>query len=484
MKKYLSAILVVVLGLVLVSCKPRYQPIINAKDFNPNWTFDASIDTSITFAHTMGKTTDPAHGQQALLDAQITAFVAEMKTAHGWNVKVTHSQYGGYAELLDKVGKELSTGNEPNMAYAYPDHVASYIASDKVLPLENLINNKDPKVALTKAEQDDYVESFLEEGRFYDHSGTTLSMPFSKSTEVMFYNKTFFAKHNIEVPKTWDDVKAVGKRIDEITDKPEGMRAFAYDSDDNLFIVKSAQMGLPYTELDENLQGKAVFNTPESQAMMTDLQKMYKDGYITTKGMIGGYTSDMFVSGKLAMTVGSTGGTNHNVPGDGSFEVGIAPMPQVNVEDPKVILQGPSIVLFRKGLRPKAEEGKWVEPKPTPAQINEMVASWMFYKFITRPENTIKQAMGTGYMPVRVSAFQDPAYLAYQATTHTNKEDLAKANVLKLAESLMLQDAFFASPAYPTSSKARKAVGELVMNAFGEKGTMDLNYRRAVAASS
>lgn len=486
MKKYLTAILVVVLGLILVSCKPRYEPIINAEDFDKSWTFDSSIKTRITFAHTMGKTEDPRHGQQALLDQQIDKFVKEMKEEHGWEIEVRHSQYGGYDDLLDKLSKELAEGIEPNMAYAYPDHVASYIASDKVLPLDNLINNNDKNVALTNAEKNDYVESFMKEGQFYDHNGTTLSVPFSKSTEVLFYNKTFFDKHNLEVPKTWDDVETVGRQIKNINDE---LLPFAYDSDDNLFIVSAAQRGLPYTELDEQLQGKAVFHTEGAVEMVGNLRRLYNDGLFSTKGIIGSYTSDMFVSERLMMTVGSTGGTNHNVPKGGEFEVGVAEMPQYDLKNPKTILQGPSIVLFRKGLRPDAgqdEDGNsiWTQPLPTQSEINEMVASWMFYKFITRPENTIDQAMGTGYLPVRQSAFETDAYKDYQSTVHSNKEDQAKADVLALAQELMDKDAFFVSPAYPTSAKARKASGELIMNALGRNTDLDTLFRRAIAQAS
>lgn len=491
MKKYLLALTVLILGLTLVACKPRYEPIINKDDFDKSWTFDNTIETTVTFAHTMGKTTDPALGQQALLDKQKDAFIKEMQTEFGWKVNVVHSQYGGFTELHDKLSKELAQGIEPSMAYAYPDHVAAYIASDKVLPLDNLIDNNDKRIAFSKEDKNDYVDSFMEEGRKYDHAGTTLSVPFSKSTEVLFYNKTFFDKHNLTLPQTWDELNTLSEQMKKLPGLPAGFRPFAYDSDDNLFIVRSAQKGLPYTKLDEKLNGEAVFDTSQSQAMVKDLQDMYKKGNITTKGMIGGYTSDMFVKGALAMTVGSTGGTTHNVPSDGSFEVGIAPMPQEtkDVKKHQTILQGPSIVLFRKGIRPATEQNEdgsfdWVQPKPTQAQINEMVASWMFYKYITRAENTIDQAIGTGYLPVRNSAFDTQKYKDYIATEHTKKADKAKADVLQLAKQLMNDDVFFVSPAYPTSAKARIAVGNLLMEAFAEKGTIDRLFKKAIAASS
>lgn len=491
MKKLLLLATTLILAVTLVGCKKRYNPIINIEDFDKDWTFDSSIDTHITFAHTMGKTEDPSLGQQALLDAQVTEFVKEMKTEFGWNVRVTHSQYGGYDELQDKLSKELSTGNEPSMAYAYPDHVASYIASDKVLPLDNLINNKDSKVGLSKADYADYVESFLQEGREYDLNGTTLSVPFSKSTEVMFYNKTFFETHGLQVPQTWDEVRTVSEKIKEIQGPTWSGTPFGYDSDDNLFIVRSAQLGLPYTQLNpETLKGEVVFNTDGNKKMVESLVGLVEDGLMTTKGLLSGaYTSDAFKKQELMMTVGSTGGTQHNVPDGNLFEVGVARMPQetANKKDQKTILQGPSIVLFRKGLRPAGTEDAdgniaWTKPQPTQAQINEMVGAWMFYKYITRPEETIRQATGTGYLPVRISAYDTDTYKDY-IKNPVNKKDQAKADVLGLAKELMEEDAFFVSPAFPTSSKARKAVGILLIDSFNKKGTLDNLFRVAIASA-
>lgn len=489
MKKLLLLATTLILAITLVGCRERYNPIISIDDFDKEWTFDASVDTTITFAHTMGKTSNPDLGQQALLDVQIAEFIEEMKEEYGWNVRVLHEQYGGYDELQDKLSKELSTGKEPSMAYAYPDHVASYIASDKVLPLDNLINNKDPRIALSKEEYEDYAESFLQEGREYDLNGTTLSVPFSKSTEVMFYNKTFFDKHNLKVPETWAEVRTVSEKIKEIQGDGWNGIPFGYDSDDNLFIVRAAQKNNPYTKLDpKTLNGEVVFDDKANYTMVEELVKLVNDGLMTTKGLLGDYTSNSFKEEKLMMAVGSTGGTQHNVPEGALFEVGVARMPQETnkVNDQKTILQGPSIVLFRKGIRPSVtdEDGNqiWAQPLPTQEQKNEMIASWMFYKFITRPENTIRQATGTGYLPVRVSAYDTETYKNYVENAK-QPVDKAKADVLSLAKELMEEDAFFVSPAFPTSSKARKAVGILLIDAFNNKGKLEDIFKRAVAAA-
>ena len=49
MKKIFALIAVAFISVMLVSCGPKYDPIINVDDFDKSWTFDTSITTKITF---------------------------------------------------------------------------------------------------------------------------------------------------------------------------------------------------------------------------------------------------------------------------------------------------------------------------------------------------------------------------------------------------------------------------------------------------
>ena len=42
------------------------------------------------------------------------------------------------------------------------------------------------------------------------------SLPFNKSTEVLYYNKTFFEENNLTVPTTWDEMEEVSNKITEL----------------------------------------------------------------------------------------------------------------------------------------------------------------------------------------------------------------------------------------------------------------------------
>ena len=71
--------------------------------------YDGS-EVTITFSHTMNAT------YQGVLDQYIAKF-NEMYP----NITIEHAQVGGYDEVRDQIKTELTAGNQPNIAYCYPD---------------------------------------------------------------------------------------------------------------------------------------------------------------------------------------------------------------------------------------------------------------------------------------------------------------------------------------------------------------------------
>ncbi|MBE0701450.1 MAG: extracellular solute-binding protein [Acholeplasmataceae bacterium] len=465
MKKVLVFALIFLLSMSLMACKKASSVILNWDVISNDLEIDTSSDVTIVFWHTMSKTINPALGQQALLDVFITEF-NELYP----HITVLHEQKGGYDQLRDAINTALPAGNEPHMSYSYSDHVAGYINSGRALPLNNLINNLNPEIALSTAEQADYVDGYWAEGSVYDNEGTVLNLPFVKSTEVMFYNKTFFDKFELDVPSTWDEVLAVSQEIRTIIDTHVDYAAltpaqrasiipFGYDSEANLYITASEQLNIPYTSIGDDLKGQILFNNAEAKNMVAFFKDMYDDKLLTSKEMLGGaYTSDNFRIQKLFMSVGSTGGTNYNVPEAGAFVAGVAPLPQFDNGNQKVIQQGPNVNLFLKD------------------NVQEMIASWLFLKYITAPSQTSRWAIATGYSPVRESAFE---------TVNQYYEDLVNPTAAQLVFKAVAEVAqaqipyYYTSVAFDRSSKAREQVGTLIVNVFGGTYTIEEAFNKA-----
>ena len=87
-----------------------------------------------------------------------------------FNARVEFSSYGGWGDINGQINTEIAGGNQPNIAYCYPDHVAMYNIAKSVVILDNLINSEaviegtNEVMGLTAAQKADFIESYYNEG--------------------------------------------------------------------------------------------------------------------------------------------------------------------------------------------------------------------------------------------------------------------------------------------------------------------------------
>ena len=65
------------------------------------------------------------------------------------NIHIEVTQVGNYDDVRDQISTEITVGNQPNIAYCYPDHVALYNLAQAVTQLDSLI---DSKIEITRAD--------------------------------------------------------------------------------------------------------------------------------------------------------------------------------------------------------------------------------------------------------------------------------------------------------------------------------------------
>ena len=410
----------------------------------PEGGYDGS-EVTIKFAHTMG----------AKLQEVLNYHIGEFNKLYP-NIHIEHDSYGGWSDISGLINTEIMGDNQPNIAYCYPDHVATYNMSQSVVTLDDLIasdieiareDGTTEALGLTNEQIDDFIDGFYNEGKAYGDD-KMYTMPLSKSTEVLYYNKTFFEKNNLKVPTTWDEMEETCKKLLALDPKciPLG-----YDSEDNWFITMCEQGGYDYTSATGD---HYLFNNDDCKAFVKRFRDWYQKGYVTTEALYGGYTSGLFTeldknTSHSYMCIGSSGGAGYQIPEGRAFEVGIASIPQLNPDAGKVISQGPSVCILKGG-------------KTTD---QEVLASWLFVKYITT--NMAFQtefSSVSGYMPVLESAQNDPAYSQWLAKA--NGAEFLTAYVVKAG--LDQADYYFTSPAFNGSSVARAQVGALLSKCMSE----------------
>ncbi len=423
--------------------------------------YDGS-EVTLRFYHTMGTN----------LSTVLDEYIAEFNKLYP-NIHIEWTAVGSYDDVRDQISTEITVSNQPNIAYCYPDHVARYNLAGVVATLDNFIDSDlvvtradgtTEVLGLTEEQKADFIEGYYNEGRQFG-DGLMYTLPLSKSTEVLYYNKTFFEENGIEVPTTWEEMEAVCAKIKEIdpTSIPLG-----YDSEANWFITMCEQLDSPYTSATGD---HYLFDNEANKNFVKMFRSWYDKGYLTTQTLYGAYTSGLFTSTtspKSYMSIGSSAGATYQRPskvdGEYPFEVGIASIPQVSQSNRKVISQGPSLVIFSK----------------TNAQ--EVVASWIFVKYLTTTvEFQAAFAMASGYVPVLKSVATNPVYADFIASA--DGYDFIAALSAKVC--LEQEDAYYTSPAFNGSSTARDQVSALLSKCLSTKtdnvdSMIDLAFQDAI----
>lgn len=425
-------------------------------------TSGAQNAVTINFWHTMG------HNNQTLLENMISRFEA----AYPYITVNQTSAAGNYDDLESLILSAIPAKTTPTMAFCYPDHVAEYIEKNKaVIDLTSYLN--DPEIGFQASDGshndtsgktltgvDDFVPSFWEEGSNYTAKGV-YSVPFAKSTEALFYNKTAFDQNGWSVPQTWDQMWDLCASIraaypQKGADGKYTYYPLGYDSDSNFYITLSEQKGIPFTSATGD---HYLFNNAAAKTMVSDLKSKYDEGYFVTKATTANstYTSTKFTNGEILMSIGSTGGTTYNQTNN--FTVGVAVPPSMDLEKPAVISQGPSICFFAD------------------ATAEQKRAAWLFYRFISTADNSTYYAISTGYQPVRVSSYETSKYTSFvnaAAGDRTIFNDVAS-----VAQGM--QNSYFNSPVFVGSAKARSEMTGLMGSVLLGSKTVDAAFNDAMS---
>lgn len=406
-----------------------------------------------------------------------------------FGITLDHQSKGGYDNLQKAVNLGAGKRKYPNLAVGYPDHFASYIASNMQLRLDPYFEHE-PELL------NDYYPSYLKENQELefdpeDGHGYTVGVPFNKSTEVLVYNETFFNSQVAadwgvtKVPETWDEVKTIGgivyshvkphfgkyladngQSYDKETDIPAGSKMLmnlsnanddnwyflGYDSTSNLFITALRQWGGAYTEIDPSTGlGYAVYNNQTTVDMLTFMRDLAEKHILAIPASFGGtslYCSDYYKTYNCLMNVGSSAGLGHYTAGSLKATSAVTAVPYKDAEHKFVISQGTNLCMLNKGTDV------------------EILASWKTLKYLTTGEVNGLFCSLTGYYPATKSAYNSTAYQNFLNKAPTDENDANKKKAARVNSDIYdAEDSVwtkFVDPGFNGSSLVRTEVGNLI----------------------
>ena len=416
--------------------------------------FDESRPVSITF----WAKNDTNKVQTAIYEKAIRDFEALYP-----NITVTMRLYTDYGRIYNDVITNIATDTTPNVCITYPDHIATYLTgSDVVVPLDDLLT--DPKYGLGGSElrfdspkKEEVVPEFLLECSI---GGQIYALPYMRSTEACYVNKTFVEKLGYTLPEvlTWDFVwevsDAAAKKDSSGTYLLNGQKVmipFLYKSTDNMMIQMLRQLDAGYSDATGKIE---IFNDTTKSLLQTIAAHVKQGSFSTFK--ISSYPANFLNAGQCVFAVDSTAGSTWmgskapllDISADKvvDFETVVMTIPQFDPTRQRMISQGPSVCMFNKPDR------------------QEVLASWLFLQYLLSNDVQIAYAETEGYVPVTLKAQQSEEYQDY--LSRIGEDNDLHYDVKILASQLLLSHTgdTFVTPVFNGSASLRDAAGQMIEN--------------------
>ncbi len=431
--------------------------------------FDATQEYEITF----WAKNDTNRTQTAIYEKAI----ADFENLYP-NIDVTLRLYTDYGKIYNDVITNIATDTTPNVCITYPDHIATYLSGDnRVVPLDELFTNE--KYGLSGSEVrfdaptvEEIIPQFLEECEFAGHH---YALPYMRSTECCYINKTYVEKLGYTVPDvlTWDFIWEVSEAAtaqdvegNYLINGQKVMIPFIYKSTDNMMIQMLKQKNAGYSTADAEIE---IFNDTTKELLQTVAEHVESGAFSTFK--ISSYPANFLNAGQCVFAIDSTAGATwmgtHAPLSDIAeekiveFETEVRMIPQFDPENPKMISQGPSVCVFNKR-----------DPQ-------EVLAAWLFTQFLLTDEVQIAYSQTEGYVPVTSKAQETDIYQDYLARCGEDNE--LYYDVKLKAANLLLEntDNTFVTPVFNGSASLRDAAGQMIENtakSVRRKQTVDDAY--------
>lgn len=450
MRRLLLPALLAAVMLSLTGCHGSKEHL----DFTIPEAFDTSRDYEITF----WAKNDTNKAQTDIYKKAISDFEALYP-----NITVNLRLYTDYGKIYNDVITNIATGTTPNVCITYPDHIATYLTGEgTVVPLDALFSDEKyglggSEVAFDAPSQDEIIEQFLDECSFAGH---TYAIPFMRSTEACYINKTYVEKLGYEIPDvlTWDFIWEVSEAATEkaadgtfLLNSQNVLIPFIYKSTDNMMIQLLHQKDAGYSTEDGDIR---IFNDTTTQLLYSIAEHVKTGAFSTFK--ISGYPANFLNAGQCVFAIDSTAGATwmgtdaplSDISEDAlvRFDTEVRMIPQFDPEHPQMISQGPSVCVFNRD-----------DPQ-------EVLASWLFAQYLLTNEVQISYARTEGYVPVTHKAQQSAEYQDYLSKSG---EDNAAYYKVKIDASTLLldhSDQTFVTPVFNGSASLRDASGQMIEN--------------------
>jgi multiple sugar transport system substrate-binding protein len=217
-------------------------------------------------------------------------------------------------------------------------------------------------------------------------------------------------------------------------------------------------------------QGKIEIFNDTTRDILKEIAVHGKSGAFSTF-KISSYPGNFLNKGQCIFAVDSTAGATWmgaNAPlsdihqdDAAMFDTVVRPVPQYDIENPRMISQGPSLCIFNK-----EDDG-------------EVMASWLFVQYLLTNETQIAYSQTEGYLPVTEKAIKSAEYLDYLSRSGEDNQLYYDVKIETVKMLMKYTENTFTAPVFNGSTSLRNAAGEMiedVTKAVKRKKTVNDEY--------
>ncbi len=394
-KKQVFAILMLTLALVISACAPNTP----AEPTQPAQQEETQApETAPSEEAAPAETEAPAEPvtiqffYPVAVDAPIAdiikGYIADFE-AENPNITVEPVFSGGYGDTYTAIMTAIDGGAEPPaVAVLLGTALYDLINADAIIPLDAYLDQMPDKDAYLN----DFFPAFLENSTY---DGSIWSLPFQRSTVVLYYNADLFREAGLEPPNSWQSWGEAAQALTVKDGDTVTRWGLEYPSGWPYWLFQPLAIGSGQNIVGES-DTEVYFDHPdviEAVQFYIDLSHVYGAMPEGVQGVWGQAPTD-FASGQTAMIVHSSGSLR-GILEQADFEVGVMPLPGQEPDTYASVPGGGNLYIF-KGASPEQQD-----------------AAWKFIEFLTRPEYAADFSIQTGYIASRQSAYETEAMQAY-----------------------------------------------------------------------
>ena len=357
-------VVVLVMGLIVTSCA--------------SVRYDEEIYGDIEELDPTGQVVTYWYQHSRSREEALQAMIDDFNSSNEWDITVQGEYSGSYGEIYNKIIDGIPTGAVPDIVVAYQNQAATYVTQGAVVELTPYIESA--RWGSTDEELNDFFP-FVELGDYLPQFDGRYGFPPHRSMEVLYYNEDWLRELGYDrPPRTWDEFKEMACAA---SDPDTGTYGYELSIDASTFADMVFNRGGSIV----NDEGTAyTFGDQAGLDALNLIQELFNEGCAVLEMEAYGDQADFGVS-RVLFTFSSTSGLpfyRDAVAEGADFNWSISAMP-TTLDSPRVNIYGASLSIMR-------------------TLPEKQLASWLFIKWLTEPEQSARWTRATNYFPVRRSA--------------------------------------------------------------------------------